>query len=843
MLLSTAEVYEDGWSVFSVGNHLLQPGTNILAIEVHQVMSSSSDVVLASLWTAVYSGPSPLSITNQPSSQVLTEGQSTVLTVGVEGGAGEYQWFKMQGASAVPVAYGNTPSLIFLSPLRGVDDGEYLVTVSNMFGQVTSATATLTITSTPPMITSQPLSLIVCEGDAVKFQVAAYGSPTIHYQWRRNDEDLPGETNFQYTIPAVTLDQVGTYSVAISNAQGVVVSDFANLAVVPRYPVILTSPSNFVSTVGGAAYFAVRAYGCNLTYQWQFNGANIYNYNVSNLILVNLSQEQAGTYRVIVSNPFFSVTNEAELSFFSLTLAEALNCTNLTWNAAWFAQPNVSHDGVAAAQPINNGSGVSILQTTATGPGKLSFWSKLEGDGGSDLVCYFGEQSFFLSGVFDWQQSIVYLPPGAHLLEWRFYVSSRNPANAWLDEVSFTTNVAPVINTLHDISTAPGDTVTLRGVPEGYPPLHCQWQFNGSDIPGATDPVLPLGNVQFEHQGTYSLLVSNDYGAITSSITLTLTNTAPVFHAQPVRVLAVPGGDTVISAGAFGNSPLSYQWRFGTTDLPGQTNSVLTLHDLTAEHAGRYSVRVQNEFGTSIGPEIELVVHPVSRVIHVSMDGLGGTYLASGLHLEPERYPNFMKMVNEGSTTCNARSDYENSVTLPNHICMITGRPVTQPQWKPNTVHHGYTADTSLPGTLHNNGNLAVPYKASVFDVVHDHGFSTMLVAGKTKFSEFVDSYDAIAGAVDSSFRTMAATKSTMRSFSPEALPSSMRLLPTSQVPPRTTTTLCFCRTWTPSGTAGSGAALPGSAALPPLTSSWAGSFPQLKHTPIRTSRLALSSS
>jgi hypothetical protein len=82
---------------------------------------------------------------------------------------------------------------------------------------------------------------------------------------------------------------------------------------------------------------------------------------------------------------------------------------------------------------------------------------------------------------------------------------------------------------------------------------------------------------------------------------------------------------------------------------------------------------------------------------------------------------------------------------------MITGRPVLQPAGQPATVYHGYTSN-STPGlydTLHNVGNPNVPYIASVFDVVHDHGLTTALFASKSKFIIFDRSYDAANGVQD----------------------------------------------------------------------------------------------
>src|SRR5262245_38861494 len=60
------------------------------------------------------------------------------------------------------------------------------------------------------------------------------------------------------------------------------------------------------------------------------------------------------------------------------TLGEALNATNLTWITSgqlWTAQTGVSHaDGLAAMSGSVASGQSSILQTTVTGPGTVTFW-------------------------------------------------------------------------------------------------------------------------------------------------------------------------------------------------------------------------------------------------------------------------------------------------------------------------------------------------------------------------------------------------------------------------------------------------------------------------------------
>ena len=76
--------------------------------------------------------------------------------------------------------------------------------------------------------------------------------------------------------------------------------------------------------------------------------------------------------------------------------------------------------------------------------------------------------------------------------------------------------------------------------------------------------------------------------------------------------------------------------------------------------------------------------------------------------------------------------------------------PVTAPPGFPAEQAHGYTfnGNAGTEVTLHSNGNPAVTYVPSVFDVAHDHGKRTAMFATKTKFNVYSNSYNT-AGAPD----------------------------------------------------------------------------------------------
>jgi uncharacterized repeat protein (TIGR01451 family) len=87
---------------------------------------------------------------------------------------------------------------------------------------------------------------------------------------------------------------------------------------------------------------------------------------------------------------------------------------------------------------------------------------------------------------------------------------------------------APIITTQPTNQTAVvGGTAIFNVMVTGSLPLSYQWNFNGTNIVGATNSTLTLANVQFSQAGNYAVLVTNAYGSVLSSNAVLTVNLPP----------------------------------------------------------------------------------------------------------------------------------------------------------------------------------------------------------------------------------------------------------------------------------------------------------------------------
>jgi hypothetical protein len=72
----------------------------------------------------------------------------------------------------------------------------------------------------------------------------------------------------------------------------------------------------------------------------------------------------------------------------------------------------------------------------------------------------------------------------------------------------------------------PGTTVQLTAMAVGDPPLSTSWLRNGIPIPGSTNSILVLSNLQSANAGSYSFAASNSAGSLTSRAGVVRINTS-----------------------------------------------------------------------------------------------------------------------------------------------------------------------------------------------------------------------------------------------------------------------------------------------------------------------------
>ena len=170
--------------------------------------------------------------------------------------------------------------------------------------------------------------------------------------------------------------------------------------------------------------------------------------------------------------------------------------------------------------------------------------------------------------------------------------------------------------------------------------LFYQWRANGTNLhdnartSGAAGPDLVLTGVSRADNGSYSVIVSNSAGLVTSSAAqLTVTSSPPIIAEQPVSQTVLPGAPATFSVSVFGDSPISYQWQANGTNLAdavnlsGTRSNTLTFAAVSLTDAKNYSVVVSNALGfvTSLGAKLEVVALTSPETLQEQVYAFSGT--------------------------------------------------------------------------------------------------------------------------------------------------------------------------------------------------------------------------
>ena len=176
---------------------------------------------------------------------------------------------------------------------------------------------------------------------------------------------------------------------------------------------------------------------------------------------------------------------------------------------------------------------------------------------------------------------------------YRIRAWSSRGTSAYSNNASDTTFSPPSVSQPPQSQTVvAGTSVNFSVTAGGTAPLSYQWQFNNIGLSGGTDTSLTLINAQPTNSGSYSVVVNNSEGSVTSDVAVLTVLVPPAITVQSSGLTAAPGTIASFSATATGTLPLFYQWQLNGQNLTdngrilGASTNTLTLTNVLPADTG-----------------------------------------------------------------------------------------------------------------------------------------------------------------------------------------------------------------------------------------------------------------
>jgi hypothetical protein len=316
---------------------------------------------------------------------------------------------------------------------------------------------------------------------------------------------------------------------------------------------------------------------------------------VQHIVTTNLFLNFGSTYKNILTfdmNPAGTIVYAADTTY---GIVKFVNDGG-TWTTPYiFGTNNLG----TATQP-KGGTGCFGVAVDFSGTNPVIYATTMEEGDGSDVV------SNRLIRIVDNGD------PGTNLVAQTLAVA--NGINEGFRGLDFTPDLTPQI-TLQpvNVDTTTNVSAAFTVAANSIYPLSYQWQDNGinvtnsSNITGANGNVLNFQFSSLTNNGNYSVIISNQYGSVTSavvSLTVTAIAVPPSITNSVLYLTNYIGKNQSLSVNPKGTPAFTYQWYFGNTQLSddgvkygGSATATLTVTNLQLSDAGTYSVAVTNAAG------------------------------------------------------------------------------------------------------------------------------------------------------------------------------------------------------------------------------------------------------
>ncbi|MGC8888286.1 MAG: immunoglobulin domain-containing protein, partial [Verrucomicrobiia bacterium] len=163
-----------------------------------------------------------------------------------------------------------------------------------------------------------------------------------------------------------------------------------------------------------------------------------------------------------------------------------------------------------------------------------------------------------------------------------------------------------------------GSTLNLSVVATGVG-LTYQWYKDGNLIPGAIGSILTLRNITSADAGSYTVIVQNQVGSITSDPAVITVNIPPTITTPLASQIVDVGGSVTLSVQVEGDPVLTYVWKKDGVTIEGADQPQLVLNNVQENDEATYTVEVANQYGTA-SSSAPLIVNQAPVALDITVD-------------------------------------------------------------------------------------------------------------------------------------------------------------------------------------------------------------------------------
>ncbi|MBP6872818.1 MAG: right-handed parallel beta-helix repeat-containing protein [Bacteroidales bacterium] len=161
-------------------------------------------------------------------------------------------------------------------------------------------------------------------------------------------------------------------------------------------------------------------------------------------------------------------------------------------------------------------------------------------------------------------------------------------------------------------SVCNGQSVTLEAIPIHPGPFdEIQWEFNGTEIPGALSSVLEISNFTIYNAGYYRCIFTiEDHLLYSRQVALKYIESGPVALTQPVGATLNSGDNysmTFYVQTLY--SHINYQWYLNDSLLDGENSRTIDIYNFSKEKQGAYKCLAENSCGGLFSDIVYLLIN------------------------------------------------------------------------------------------------------------------------------------------------------------------------------------------------------------------------------------------